>query len=132
MSYDSTTILHPTIYADQGIGVDWQVFMIKNEENNELISKNGNSIFIKAHTFNTYQSKIKLKEVLDKSAAVREGLNTIQDNGTVLESGGMIYLNAYDKDRNEQEPNKAIPFYMNTAPSYMYVYNTSRAGNEES
>lgn len=131
LSKNSTTnkvaTVSPKIYADKGIGVDWQVFMIKNNQHNELISQNGIRIFIRAHTFDSYQSKIVLKEVLDKSEAVREGLNTVREDFTILESGGMIYLNAYDQEGNEQNNRNSIEFTMD-GHNDMLIYNSEKAG----
>lgn len=87
-----------------------QVFIINPQKDTIIKGLKGGYIEIKAGTFNTLENEGKVNfeiiEAYTKSDMVLANLSTTS-NGSILETGGMIYLNAYN-DTDTLQPQKPI------------------------
>jgi len=123
------------------LSIPLQNFTISPFEDIILHGVRGVKIYIEANSF-VYMNgipvrepvEIELKEVYLKSAMVREDLTTTTRNG-LLESGGMIYLNATSYDQNVAiRRGTAISIEMprsqNDLLPGMSVFNGQRSGDQ--
>ncbi len=143
--------IHPIVTKPEGLGVPVQEFWINPRVDNLLEGIGGISIFIPRQTFlvsarelrksgadDSQQGehigvKITLKEVYEKSEAVQERLSTVTTDGQVLESGGMLYLNAQNKRQQQLRARRAMtvrmPSRQNRLLASMQVYQSRLSGN---
>ncbi|MEO6883307.1 MAG: hypothetical protein ABI199_04695 [Bacteroidia bacterium] len=93
-------------------------FNIKSNIDTTLLGKKGTFIFVPRNCFvlqngQVYKGKIRLqlKEVFDKSDMILSNLQT-ESNGKLLESGGMIYLDANGANGEELNIKKGANLYV--------------------
>ena len=123
------------------LSIPLQTFTISPFENIILKGQRGVKIHIEADSF-VYMNgipvkepiEIELKEVYLKSGMIRENLTTTSNN-QILESGGMIYLNATSYDENVSiRPDQPIHIEMaksqNGLLPGMNIFNGQRYGTE--
>jgi len=123
------------------LSIPLQTFTISPFEHIILEGQRGVKIHIKADSF-VYMSgipvkepiEVELKEVYLKSGMVRENLTTTSE-GRILESGGMIYLNATSYDENvrirpDQPIHIEMPRSQNGLLPGMNIFNGQRYGSE--
>jgi len=150
-NYSSPVILQPKVTEPEGLGVPIQEFSINPHVDNLLEGIGGVSIFISRDTFaesgrtsrhmNTSsrikgktqsEVKITLKEVYKKSQAVEEQLSTVTTDGDVLESGGMVYLNAESNRQRRLRARKPLtvqmPARLNPRLASMQIYQSRMSG----
>jgi hypothetical protein len=77
-----------------------QVFTISNQEPHQIVCKDGTKLNIKANTFTSVDKKtiegnvaLEIKEAYTYTDMIVNNLHTVS-NGNLLESGGMVYINA--------------------------------------
>ncbi len=145
----SFVISHPKIREPEGLGVPIQEFWINPHIDNLLEGIGGVSIFITRNTFTEFgrtarhmssktdsEIKITLKEVYKKSQAVEERLSTVTTDGNVLESGGMVYLNAENNRQSQLRARKPVTIQMpprlNPLLAYMQIYQSRMSGRSVS
>jgi hypothetical protein len=94
---------------------DLDEFCIDPNKDTTLTLEEGTLITIKANTFNTGAGcvKIKTKEIYKYSDMILENLSTTSD-GSQLETGGMIYIEAKDANGRELKPQKSLTILMPT------------------
>ena len=113
-----------------------QTFSINPEKDTSLLCKNGTILYMKANTFDVKgRVSISVRESYQKSNMVLDNLST-NSNGKILESDGMIYIEAKDKKGKKLmlPRNKSITTFMPTsrANTAMKIFQGSRSGNHES
>ncbi len=145
----SFVISHPKIREPEGLGVPIQEFWINPHVDNLLEGIGGLSIFITRHTFTEFgrtarhmrsntgsEIKITLKEVYEKSKAIEERLSTVTTEGNVLESGGMVYLNAENNQQSQLRARKPVTIQMpprlNPLLASMQIYQSRMSGQRVS
>lgn len=78
--------------------VEKQQFIIQNNRDTTLICKHGTKVSIPKYAFNTTKRNdivtVNIQEFLDKSQFIQGNLTTKEANGNMLESRGMIYIEA--------------------------------------
>jgi hypothetical protein len=98
--------------------VESQFFEINAKEDNVVEGKNGTVVVFPKGCFLDSDSnvvedgvKIELAEALEMKDMILSNLNTTSD-GKLLESDGMIYINAFDKDGNQLTISKDNPIHI--------------------
>ena len=72
---------------------DVSVFLVEIDRDTTLMTEQGTVLYVPAGTFTDGKEgvvKLEVTEVLTKSAMIKQGLSTIAQDGSVLESGGMV------------------------------------------
>lgn len=93
-----------------------QFFFIDSSKDTTITGKEGTKISFKANTFNILNKekiKIELKEFYKRSDLVLSNLTTITNDGRLLETGGMVFLEATVKNKKvhlKKESNYTIEF----------------------
>ncbi len=97
-------------------------YVINNTKDTVLRCDKGTLLYIKANSFidngtpiKDEQITLQVKEVYDKSDMILESLTTTS-NGALLETGGMVYINAFGKNEKPAEiaPDKSITVFKPT------------------
>ena len=100
--------LFPTEFIDslKTISIPLERFEINTKENNTIVAQNGTTLIISPNSFIDNDGNIvtnvtiEIKENFEMSDFILSNLQTIH-NDEILESTGMIYLSATDKNGNE-------------------------------
>lgn len=100
--------LFPTEFIDslKTISIPLERFEINTKENNTIVAQNGTTLIISPNSFIDNDGNIvtnvtiEIKENFEMSDFILSNLQTIH-NDEILESSGMIYLSATDKNGNE-------------------------------
>lgn len=93
-----------------------QLFFIYSSKDTTIIGNEGTKITFKANTFdipNKEKIKIELKEFYKRSDLALSNLTTITNDGRLLETGGMVFLEATVKNKKvhlKKESNYTIEF----------------------
>lgn len=79
-----------------------QLFTINNYRDTTVVGENGTKLFFPAHCFKEQNVSIQLREYTDTKSILSANLSTLSD-GRMLETSGMVYVEAYDNDYNRLE-----------------------------
>jgi hypothetical protein len=79
-----------------------QLFTINNHRDTTIVGENGTKLFFPAHCFKEQNVSIQLREYTDTKSILSANLSTLSD-GRMLETSGMVYVEAYDNDYNRLE-----------------------------
>ena len=95
---DSTNLSFVNVFDT--IKVESEKFYINSQKDTLIICEKGTKIFIEANSFETNSDKVELKiqEFYSKKDFISEDLTTISNN-QLLESGGMLRINAFAKNK---------------------------------
>lgn len=103
---EAKTDLFSKVFVDDNI--DSQLFTIKNNKDTSIVTENGTIYRIYNNSFVTSNNsiissdiQIEIKEALSPVDFVLANLTTTS-NGKILESGGMVYINATSNDQQLQ------------------------------
>ncbi len=77
-----------------------QYFQVENTSDTVLTGDGGVKVYIPANCFETENVKIEMQEFLDYPDIIKAGLTT-SSNGEMLESAGMVFINAFNNNHNE-------------------------------
>ena len=72
---------------------DVSIFLVEIDRDTTLMTEQGTVLYVPAGTFTDGEEgvvKLEVTEALTKSAMIKQGLSTIAQDGSVLESGGMV------------------------------------------
>lgn len=84
-----------------------QLHFIYSTHDTTIFLNNGTKIYIPAHTFSADKTRLEVKEYTDVKSILSAGLNTHSDR-KMLETSGMLYMEAMDENFNQISPSKEI------------------------
>lgn len=90
------------LWSDADRSLHTETFEINNSKDTVLFTSNGSAYIIPSGTFNALPDKpvtIEIREALTTEQILKSGLSTTS-NGSLLETGGMFYLNARQNEKS--------------------------------